>query len=208
MKKSHPYTRIGIVACGGKSTRMGFDKSLINYHGIEHAFYLYNMLSEVCRTVWLSCSAKQFETNFGDGYNRIADLPKYAQSGPMAALLSAFSSLKRVNILLVGCDYPLLSSKELSEFLTVVKKDQPAAFYHREKDLYEPLLAYYPGKSFTDLKQRFEKRQFSLHNYLIDNDAYKFIPKSDECLKSVDNPHELFAMKEKLKQVAAIADRG
>ncbi len=202
MKRSHPYPRIGVVACGGKSSRMGFDKSLINYHGKAQAYHLHDMMQELCKEVWLSCNTKQSESSFEASYNQLTDHPKYAHIGPMAALLTGFSKFGRANILLIGCDYPLLEKTDLDAFAAALKNDEPAAFYNPASGFYEPLLAYYPGNSFKDLQKRYAARNFSLQAFLKEHEALQFIPQQEHSMRSIDTPIDSLAIKKQLSSDA------
>lgn len=44
----------GLVLAGGKSNRMGKDKSRLHYHGQPHALFLYKLLSKFCEKTFLS----------------------------------------------------------------------------------------------------------------------------------------------------------
>ena len=41
----------GLVLAGGKSTRMGHDKSIITWHGIEQHYYMADMLKNICKKI-------------------------------------------------------------------------------------------------------------------------------------------------------------
>ena len=52
----------GLVLSGGRSTRMGKDKGLINYHGIPQRDYIYNLLNEVCDETYMSIRKDQVDS--------------------------------------------------------------------------------------------------------------------------------------------------
>ena len=46
----------GLVVCGGQSTRMGMDKSQLQYHGVPQREWLYELLQPLCEDVYISLS--------------------------------------------------------------------------------------------------------------------------------------------------------
>src|ERR1051325_6308775 len=106
----------GLVVCGGKSNRMGEDKSLLNYYGIPQRYYLYEMLQPFCKKVFISCNRNQLKS-ISEKYNLIADDPLYENTGPMAALLTAFEKYGDASFLFIGCDYPLLKKEDLEKLV-------------------------------------------------------------------------------------------
>ncbi len=49
----------GLILAGGKSVRMGSDKSVINWHGKEQRYYMADILAGFCKEVFISCRAEQ-----------------------------------------------------------------------------------------------------------------------------------------------------
>ena len=110
----------------------------------------------------------------------------------MAALLTAFTQFPKMNLLVIGCDYPFLTATDLQHFLPYCKEENFAvSFYNDEEDLYEPLLAWYPHTSFDILRKMHEAKKYSLQHFLRYNQAIKFYPGNKNCLMSVDT-HEAF----------------
>src|SRR5690242_8452653 len=105
----------GIVLCGGQSSRMGKDKSLISYYNKPQRYHVYDMLQPFCEKVIISCNEKQ-SGGIEKEYDILADHDSYSGIGPMAALLTAFTNFPEKNILLVGCDYPFLTAASLRSF--------------------------------------------------------------------------------------------
>src|SRR4051812_24633015 len=95
----------GLIACGGKSSRMGFDKSTIVYHGKPQRYHVYNLLQPFCEKIFISCNHEQAASILPE-YSFIVDTERAQHRGPIAALVSAFEQFPGASFLLIGCDYP------------------------------------------------------------------------------------------------------
>ena len=189
----------GLVVCGGRSSRMGTDKSLINYHGKPQRYYVYEMLEWVCDKVFISCNRGQ-ATSIIAPYQMLADQPDLENVGPMAALLTAFSAYPDKDFLIVGCDYPLVTTKDLKEFEKGLDRQQIAsAFYNEESRMYEPLLAYYSERSGNEIQRMYRDNQYSLQHFLKENNAEKYNPARPKNVFSVDTPEDFEMAKEKIR---------
>lgn len=176
----------GIVLCGGKSERMGQDKSMLQYHEKPQRYHLYDLLKPLCHRVFISCNAKQAKT-IEAGYEFIEDLPAFVNIGPMAALLSAFLRYPSLNMLLIGCDYPFLTDTELRNFSKRCL-GAPAGFFNAEAAVFEPMLAWYPATSYALLNVMHRANNHSLQSFLRENQAVKYLPKDKRTMTSVDSP--------------------
>jgi molybdopterin-guanine dinucleotide biosynthesis protein A len=179
-----PHT-YGLVVCGGNSSRMGRDKSLLRYHDKPQRYHVYDMLLPFCEKVFISCNAEQANA-MARGYPFIQDLPQYNNTGPMAALLTAAEQFPKTNFLFIGCDYPFLTNEDLVHFFSFYKEEKPLSFYNADENMYEPLLAYYPHSSFSELKKRYEAKQYSLQHFLQESKADKFYPVNKKTMSSID----------------------
>jgi molybdenum cofactor guanylyltransferase len=175
----------GLVACGGSSSRMGTDKSMLIYHNKPQRYHLYEMLQPFCDDVLISCKEEQVVAE-DEGFHILTDDILYNNIGPMAALLTAFSRFPQTNMLLIGCDYPFLTNEELHEFARHCDKSKAAAFYNEKEDIYEPLLAWYSCNSFAALKEMHREGKYSLQHFLRNNEAIKCHPRNFNSMVSVD----------------------
>jgi molybdopterin-guanine dinucleotide biosynthesis protein A len=176
----------GLIACGGESSRMGKDKSLLQYHDLPQITHTKDCIDPYCDQVFVSIRETQSE-NHPDLSSYLIDLPEYGHSGPIAALLTAFHYFPNHNFVLIGCDYPLLDKNDLKDFFKFISKHPayPIAFYNPE-GFYEPLLAYYPASCAPILLQNHEAGMNSLQRFLITQKAIPFTPKNLKSMLSVD----------------------
>jgi molybdenum cofactor guanylyltransferase len=188
----------GLVACGGISSRMGEDKSMIVYHDIPQRYYVYGMLKPVCQKVFISCNSTQaFEIN--NGYDFLVDDFKYRNSGPMAALLTAFDMFKGRDILLIGCDYPFLDRNELMEFARFCEKQmRTTAFYDIKENCFEPLLGWYRSGDAEEINYQFSEGNYSIRQFLNKKKASKYLPSNRNCMTNVNDRSEFRSASEKL----------
>lgn len=190
----------GLVVCGGNSSRMGTDKSMLQYYQKPQRYHVYEMLQHFCEQVFISCNAEQANT-IKDGYLFLTDNPLYNNIGPMAALLTALTNFPEKNILFIGCDYPFITANELQQFAAVYNaSDNALAFYNDAEDVYEPLLAWYPASSFEKLKEMFKMKQYSLQHFLKENKASKFYPENKISMISIDTNSAFIKALSSIKQ--------
>ncbi|WP_439555345.1 molybdenum cofactor guanylyltransferase [Dyadobacter sp.] len=184
---------IGIVVCGGESSRMGKDKSMLTYHHKPQYEHVGDLLEDCCGKVVLSCNTRQM-AHLETQYEKLPDLPEYANSGPIAALLTAFKTFPGKDFLFIGCDYPLLSMEDISSFLTSIGKEDRAAAFYNGDGKFEPLLAWYSCEMGEILDNHYQNKDLSLQSLLRKVNARKFFPKSENAMKSVDTMEDFEEM--------------
>jgi molybdopterin-guanine dinucleotide biosynthesis protein A len=128
---------IGIVLMGGKSQRMGKDKSLISYHGIPQYQYLHQLLSYFCEEVYLSNNASQ-TSNLDSNYQFITDLNN--DCGPLEGIRSAFEQVNKA-LLVVPCDMPNINSDTINALIHARDSNYDAVCFQDDKGFINPLLS-------------------------------------------------------------------
>lgn len=141
----------GLVLAGGKSIRMGADKSKIHWHGKEQSLYMADMLQKFCSDVYISCRNDQQQEINGE-YKTISDT--FIGMGPMGGLLSAFCKLPDTAWLVVACDLPLVDEQLLAQLISKRNISCIAtAFQNSENEMPEPLIAVWEPKAYPVLLQ-------------------------------------------------------
>jgi molybdopterin-guanine dinucleotide biosynthesis protein A len=180
----------GLVVCGGKSSRMGQDKSLLDYHGKPQRYHLYEMLRPLCERVFISCNSSQ-KPAIPSEYDVLVDETEYADIGPMGALLTAFRHYPDAGFLVVGCDYPYIQSIHLQKLIEVsVQSIFATSYYNIEANIYEPLLSVYQSNIKSKLIENFRLNKYSLQSILKEVNADIIVPENSMIIKSIDTAEE------------------
>lgn len=181
---------IGIVACGGNSTRMGTDKGLLQYFDIPQRYYLYQLLSTYCQKTFISCTMEQAQS-IEKSYAYIKDEVQFAGHGPVSGLLSCFTAHPGRAILFAGCDYPYINSSEIERLLSQRNKECLATAYRNKlTGNPEPLFTIYEYASFEIILRRFNENNFSLREFLELSAVHLIDSSENDVLKSIDTPEE------------------
>jgi molybdenum cofactor guanylyltransferase len=183
---------LGLVVCGGHSSRMGQDKGLLNYHGRPQRYYLYHLLKEICNEVFISCN-KQQANEIPTEYKTIIDREEFEDRGPLTALLSAHKVFPSMSLLVLGCDYPLVEKKDL-EVLLQQSKGVSVIYKNNETGFIEPLIALYSVFSLNELSLNHSKFNGSLRRFLQKSDAIIIDHQEPARLKSVDTMEDYKAI--------------
>lgn len=138
----------GIVLIGGKSQRMGKDKSLIAYHGKPQYQYLHHLLTHFCEEVYLSCNKSQAE-NFDSSYQLITDLND--NQGPLEGIKSAFIKISKP-LLLVPCDMPDISRTSLNSLIEARDLNHDVICFQDHDGYINPLFAIWENSCIAKLK--------------------------------------------------------
>jgi len=183
--------------CGGRSSRMGTDKSMMVYHDKPQWQHLYELLTPLCSQVSISCNSNQ-ASNYPAAYPRIVD--ELQETGPLAGLHSAFSKYPKDSFLVVGCDYPLVTHEDLHQLVTSREEGMEAVcFFNPVDKVEEPLLAIYESTILSKLKAAVSADEWSLRN-LLRTAATRRVPlPSSSFLTSVDTPETARKIRSSMK---------
>lgn len=189
-KMATPQNKInGLVLAGGKSKRMGRDKSSIAWHGKEQQFYMADMLRPLCNEVYISLRQDQ-EAEMHEGYKTLTD--SYTGIGPYGAILSAFKFQPDAAWLVVACDLPLLNVDTLKYLLAHRQTNSIATTFQSPFDgLPEPLITIWEPKSFTVLLEFLSNGYTCPRKVLIKNEETHILqPPDEKALMNVNTPED------------------
>ena len=154
----------GLVLAGGKSTRMGQDKSLLDFHGKPQRIYLYELLSQFCAQTFISCNARQFQ-DIDPRYHPIPD--QFDSSTPLNGILSAFARHNDKGWLVVACDMPFVDKDILHHLVSQRDQNKLATcFYNPEIQAPEPLLTIWEAQAYPLLLKFYREKSHSPKAFL------------------------------------------
>jgi molybdopterin-guanine dinucleotide biosynthesis protein A len=185
----------GLVLIGGKSERMGTDKSLLDYHGKSQREHVLKMLQPFCEAAFLSCNATQ---SVEIESSKIED--RFLGIGPMGGILSAFQSAPDKAWLTVACDMPHLNTDVLHYLIEHRNPSKLAtAFVNIEEGFPEPLLTIWEPKAYPVLLQALSMGISCPRKVLINSEIELLSIPNPGALKNVNDPE---ARQEVLTQFA------
>lgn len=187
----------GLVLAGGKSTRMGHDKSIINWHGKKQRYYIADLLKELCDEVYISCREEQLE-EIDRNYKTITD--SAAGKGPVVGILSALEFNNNVAWLVVACDLPLIDEAALKYLISKRDTSKVATTYKSPHDgLPEPLITIWEPRSKDVLLSFLELGHSCPRKALINSDTLVIEPLNENTLINANTPEDA----EQVKQLIA-----
>ncbi len=185
----------GLILAGGRSTRMGHDKGLIEYFGKPHREYLYDLISPFCSTTYLSCRADQA--------NDLGDFPLIKDTfeglGPFGAIVSAFREDPDAAWLVLACDYPLMNEATIKQLVNKRDASQVAtAFNSPHSEFPEPLITIWEPRSYPVLFQFLAQGYSCPRKVLINSRVHLIDPLQPEVFKNINHKEEYEAILEKV----------
>ena len=179
----------GLVLSGGKSTRMGKDKGLIEYHGVPQREYLYQLLSRVCDQTFISLREEQ-EENVPFGYATLTDEDKYR--GPFNGILSAHNRHPKAAWLILACDLPLIDLPALKQLIQERNTKKLATAFANEKDpLPEPLCAIWEPHGLEKAISYLEAGNGTCpRKFLINNDTHLVFPENKNVILNANSQED------------------
>lgn len=179
----------GLVLAGGKSTRMGEDKGLIQWYGKEQRYYLADLLDTFCDEVYISCRDDQQEEIERKGYNALVD--KFGDTGPSIGILTAFSHRSDTAWLVVACDLPLLDKRTLQFLINNRDQKKVATTFKSPHDgLPEPLITIWEPKGYEVLNSFQQQGYKCPRKALINSDTNIIEPSDATALTNTNTPEE------------------
>ena len=173
----------GLVLAGGKSSRMGQDKSGIIYSNKPQVQVAYELLSQFCSKVFLSTRRDQAGMAVYQSFDQLHDAPEFEGKGPLGGILSSMKAYPDVSWLVLACDLPFVTESTLKNLLSGRNRSAIATAYKSQHDgLPEPLCAVWEAGHLKDIQKLFENGLHCPRKILINSGVH---------LLEIQNPNEL-----------------
>jgi len=161
MKESEDERSVtGIVLAGGKSSRMGTDKSLMLLDGkpmIQHAI---DAIAPLCSQVVISAGKDVYGFTGCEVWPD--ELPDHA---PMIGIYTCLKRSRTDLNIILSCDMPLVTTP-LFHYLLSQSSTADATIASHDNELWEPLCGIYRKSAIPSLEKFISNHHFKLHDFL------------------------------------------
>jgi molybdenum cofactor guanylyltransferase len=161
----------GIVLAGGKSSRMGTDKGLLDYKGKKLVEYSFDLLSNYCNALIISTNNPEYRQF---GITTVTD--EFPEKGPAGGIFSALKKSSTDWNLVLACDMPFLNRRIIDALLNNLGNNNAVVPLH--DGLIEPLVAAYHKSMEVALADAILVDHLSMHQILKLHGA-SFLPVED-----------------------------
>jgi molybdopterin-guanine dinucleotide biosynthesis protein A len=165
---------LGIVLCGGKSTRMGTDKGLLAPDAETWVSVAADKLTDLGLEVKISINKEQLNT-YADIFSYSDLIPDDSNldiHGPLCGVLSVHLQKPAEDLFILACDMPLMESFILKELLQTAKKyPQADSFVFKNDNEPEPLCGIYKASGLASILKMYREKQLAKHSmkFMLDH---------------------------------------
>ncbi|MEA1982812.1 MAG: molybdenum cofactor guanylyltransferase MobA [Campylobacterota bacterium] len=176
-----------VIFAGGKSSRMGEDKSLLPFGGFETLTeFQYSRLSKIFSHVYISCKDKN---KFDFNANFIEDSNSTQTYAPTVGFIATFETLKSESFFAISVDSPFIGEKTIQELIDNDIPNNDATVAKTESGI-QPLCAIY----HNSLEHKFQTMQkYGNHKLglLLKESQTTYVDFEDDSLfLNLNHPHE------------------
>jgi molybdopterin-guanine dinucleotide biosynthesis protein A len=195
INKGKPKLKALILA-GGKSQRMGFDKSQIEYHkGVTQEEHLYELLSNKGIESYIS---KKYDYTSSSLHQHIIK-DRLVDMGPFGAIISAMMTDPNSAWLVLACDLPFLDEVLLDRLIQARKTSKFATAYRGiENPFPEPLIAIYEPRAYQKFLSFLSLGYACPRKVLINSDIEEIVLEDMDAIINANTPEEMERAKTKL----------
>jgi len=190
---------LGVILCGGKSSRMGTDKGLIAFQSNNNTHPI---------TTWTDIASKKlvaagvpfvvsvnkeqyptYSTLFSSD-QLVVDNEKLTIRGPLYGLLSVHMQYPDQALFVLACDMPLMTTEILKELLQQHNQHpKQQAFLYTNNNEPEPLCAIYKPNALQYILYLYQTGQLLKHSmkFMLEHIPVFSIPLNEEQKKSFQN---------------------
>jgi len=176
-----------VIFAGGRSSRMGEDKSLLPF-GSFNTLTEYQLFKfeKIFKTVYISCKDKN---KFNFNANFIEDKKTDDIFAPTVGFISAFENLKSKRFFAISVDTPFIDEKTIRKLIDADKIDTDATIARLNTKI-QPMCGIYHNSLEAKFLDMLNSDNHKL-GYLLKNSKTTFVDFTDEkVFLNLNHPHE------------------
>tara|TARA_R110002049_G_scaffold616_15_gene3629 strand:- start:7056 stop:8165 length:1110 start_codon:yes stop_codon:yes gene_type:complete len=180
----------GLVLVGGKSTRMGTDKSKLDYFGKPQ--------KEISKELLENNNLETFYSvqNSSENNKEIHDV--FLNLGPFGGICSAFQKDPNTAWLVLATDVPFVNNDVIQLLLKHRNSSKAAtAIKGKGSEFVEPLITIYEPKAYSILLQ-FLAQGYSCPRKMLINSDVEIVEIDDALIRNINTPEEFKIAKEEI----------
>jgi len=181
----------GLVLVGGKSTRMGQDKSALEYHGKPQKHSAKELLEAQQIPTYFSV-----QTATGNS-DEISDT--FLNLGPFGGICSAFQKEPNTAWFVLPTDVPFVSKELVSLLLSKRNPSKTATVVQgKDSEFLEPLIAIYEPKAYPLLLQ-YLAQGYACPRKMLLNTEVEIIKVDNDLIRNINTPEAFTAAKKEIQ---------
>lgn len=154
-----------VILCGGKSSRMGFDKSKIEIKGKYLIDLEAEKLQEIFDEVLLVAEKKDKFKN--SKYTVLEDLKK--EYGPAGGMYTALKYSASEYVFFMACDMPIINIEYIKYMMEIIKEEKYDCVIPRHDKWVEPLYAFYSKGLIKNFEEGITNNNLALYDIIKDS---------------------------------------
>ena len=175
-----------VILAGGKSSRMGRDKALIEIDGIP-------LLKRTCDAARHCTDLIYVVTSWRDRYQSIiSDVHWIEESSPRSPLIGFAEALAQVStewVLLLACDLPRLDGETLQQW--TAQLSEAPILVARSQEGWEPLFGFYGRDRLSSLQNYIAQGKRSFQDWLDSESVQELEIVDRQVLLNCNTPDDL-----------------
>ena len=165
---------LGVVLCGGQSSRMGSDKGLLMLNDKTWTQKAIDTLSNFQIPIVISVNRNQYQdySSIFPTDTLIPDDPSLQLHGPLCGLLSVHLKYPEEDLLILACDMPLINTELIKDLVTKYSTETADdAFIFTNDGASEPMPGIYKAKGLAHVYQLYSNKQLPRHRmkYMLEH---------------------------------------
>jgi len=176
----------GLVLSGGRSERMGTDKSILSFHGKPQREFMFELLIKFCAKVYISC---QRDHTIPGEFNPLPD--QFEMKSPLSGILTAFQVHPAVAWITAPVDMPYIDESAIRFLLANRKPEKYATcFFDSDGKDPEPLFAIWEPRAAPALAAFYKNGGIGARGFLKTHDVAIIQPPDKKLHLNINTPED------------------
>lgn len=183
---------LGVILCGGQSSRMGSDKGLLKLEAKTWAQTAIDKISALHIPVKISVNSRQYAqyASVFAATDLVPDKSSLSLSGPLLGVLSTHTTYRNEDLFVLACDMPLMDAALLQQLHEAYgERTEAEAYVFTNDGEAEPLCGIYKASGLARILDLLLNGQLARHSmkYMLDHLLVHRIPLAEDQKKYFRN---------------------